>query len=335
MKATYELKKFRDSNEKDISKALFLYTQNIEPKLRTDTREILYWLDNYRLSFEDKLFLLGFYKNDLLIGFSQAVYFIEEKVLFVDYIVIDENHRRNNTFYEFVNQIQEYVIAKCPEFDYILGEVGYFKEDNEPAENTRNMIRLLKMNGFKVIKAAYYQPMLGNQNLESEVQSILMLYSNSDVNRIKGETFKAFLKLIYYKHYKRWYDHFFNKDDRKQYAHRLNELFKMVTKRIDSGHFIELNGYSTILPHREATSFPTTRKRIIQMFAVVLLFALFLVVFGVIHIWGKEKLGLDSAGQTTTLIAALFSVFLVVVIYENKSHSISSVLEKVFNKLIK
>jgi hypothetical protein len=33
--------------------------------------------------------------------------------------------------------------------------VGYYKENNVPTEITRNLIRLLKMSGFGVIKMTY------------------------------------------------------------------------------------------------------------------------------------------------------------------------------------
>jgi hypothetical protein len=158
MKSTYEIKIFKSSNEQDLIKALNLYSQNIEPALRTDSREIMYWVDRYNKKFEDSFYILGFYLNDVLIGFSELAYFIKEKTLIVDYLVIDKKFRKNNTFYEFIQKIEEFLNSKNFIIDYIVAEVGFYNEKLEPPEKSKHMIRLLKMAGFSVAKCSYYTP---------------------------------------------------------------------------------------------------------------------------------------------------------------------------------
>ena len=99
MSATYELRRIKNSKDSVLTKALGIYSQNIDPLLRTDTREIIYWLDNYNNSYRDKFFLLGLHLNGQLIGYAQIAYFTEEKIVFIDYIVIEQGRRGNNTFW--------------------------------------------------------------------------------------------------------------------------------------------------------------------------------------------------------------------------------------------
>lgn len=179
MKATYELRQIKDSRDKDLTRALSIYSQNIESIQRTDVREIIYWLDNYNYKFKDRFFILGFYLNNEIIGYSQFVYFEDEKIIAIDYIVIEEIKRRNNTFYQFLEEIRNFLNQENIHFDYLVAEVGYFDETKSPTEKSRSLIRLLKMSGFGVVKAKYFQPMLGKNNFESELMCILMVFCPS------------------------------------------------------------------------------------------------------------------------------------------------------------
>ncbi len=61
MKRTYEIKRYRTANSPDFVKALKLYSDNIEAEYRTDTNEIIYWVDKFHKRFGDSFFVLGLY----------------------------------------------------------------------------------------------------------------------------------------------------------------------------------------------------------------------------------------------------------------------------------
>jgi hypothetical protein len=132
MKSTYELKRFKSSSAPDFAKALKLYSENIEPEYRTDTSEILFWTDNFEKQFGDSFLILGLYLNDVLIGFSEVAVFKEEKLVEVDYIVIDPRYRKNNAFYQFLDQITSFLADENYVFDYVICEVGCYFENREP-----------------------------------------------------------------------------------------------------------------------------------------------------------------------------------------------------------
>src|SRR5437868_7979044 len=151
MQSVYELRRIKSSADKSLGRALNIYSQNIDPLIRTDTREIIYWLDNYNKQFKDQFYLVALYLNDLIIGYAQFAYFKEEKIVFIDYLAIEKNSRKNNTFYEFIEKIKEFFIDEEIEYNFIVTEVGYFRQTKEPTEVARNLIRLLKMTSFGVI----------------------------------------------------------------------------------------------------------------------------------------------------------------------------------------
>lgn len=329
MKAIYELKRIKDSTDSNLTRALSIYSKNIEPILRTDTREIMYWLDNYGKHYKDKFYLLGLYLNNKLIGYAQLVYFENECILFVDYIVIDKDFRRNNTFYQFIEEIKNFLIDEEVVYDYILGEVGYFNDKKIPTESTRNLIRLLKMSGFGVIKTNYYQPMLGKNNYESELMSVLMIYTPNDLKKIKKDTFQLMINTIYFKHYKRWYDKFLNEFEQANYVLGLNKLMTLMNESIKRKDFIEINGYSHIYNSEPLPKESKFASKLLNITGLLVLFSIVATLIGIGVIKLKNIYHIDSTGLVFICISSIaLLMFLFHVFYKNKNQPISWIIEK-------
>lgn len=328
MGAVYELKRFKNSESKDLNDALIIYSQNIEASLRTDTREILHWIDYYPTSFDDKFIVLGFYLNKKIIGYAQFAYFIEERLIFVDYVVIGAEFRGNNTFYQFVDEIKEFFKAENLQFDFILAEVGGF-EGNEPGIQTKYLIRLLKLSGFGVLKTTYFHPRLGLNKYESEFQSVLMVFNSGEQKKIKKETFLLFLETIYFKHYQRWYDAFFPEKEKAAYSESLIKLLNKSKEILRKKDFIDINGYQNLFYYHNTPPSGNTGIKIAKLLAIIFLFVLFSVCFGLLHLFLKNKVGIETSAQAYIGIAAGFILVLVLMIRkESKSESITSIIQK-------
>lgn len=329
----YELRRFKSSDDNDLTKALSLYAKNIDSLIRTDSREILYWLDNYSKRYPDKFCLLGLYLNNVLIGFSELVYFVEEKIVFVDYIVIDSNHRRNNTFYEFIENIKGFLDEECLNYDNIICEVGYYEHGKEFSGPGRNLIRLLKMSGFGVIKNDYIQPMLGKTNFESELKCVLMIFPINDLGRIKRETFMMILDTIYFKHYKRWYDAFFSEMEQASYVQRLFKIKDEIQIPLKKKEYIEINGYSHLFP---VNSSKTTTKKYTQLakfVGTIILLAAFAGILGTVHYYVKKFFQIDLEAQAYIIVASAVIVFAMMsFLFDEKKNSFYGLLEKLIDK---
>jgi len=267
----YNLKKINSSKHKDIAKLMKLYSCNIAPSARTDTREILYWLDN---STDDYFQIFAFYLNELLIGYCQVAYFPVNKLLFIDYIVIDE-HYRGRAYFEFVYSIKDYFEEKNIEINYYLAEVPHYSTDETPSHNSITMIRLLKQSGFKVVKAGYFQPELG-KNKESCMKTTLLIYSqDQSFSRIKKETFEDIVKTIYYDHYFKWYNMFLQGEDLQNYRKQLDHLYSDVIKKVVKKKHIELNGYNHLIEGK------TTPPEVIKEATIVNIATFFIAVISI------------------------------------------------------
>ena len=332
MKSVYELKYFKNSTEPELIKALSLYSQNIEPALRTDSKEIMFWIDRYNKKFEDSFFILGLYLNSVLIGFAELAYFIKEKIIIIDYLVIDKQFRKNNTFYEFAQKIEDFINDRDIVFNYAVVEVGFYNEKLEPPEKSKHMIRLLKMSGFSVAKCEYYTPKLGLYNYESEMKSILMVYSRDGTKKIKVETFMQIVYAIYFKYNQRWYDAFLNDDEKFEYQKGLNKLITKVEKGITNKEFIELNGYGNILtPHGEKKDV-FERHKFLKFLTGIFLIVLSFVIVISIYLFLKNKLGIEASALSSLLYATLLVlIFLSAILFERKSNLFSKIIEKIFD----
>lgn len=336
MKSIFEMKRFLKSDQKDFIEALNIYSNNIEPNLRTDTREIIYWTDMYAKIFDDKFLTFGLFHNKRIIGFAQLAYFINEKIIFFDYLVIDKEYRKHNTFYQFIEDLREYLNIENMSFDYILAEVGAFQEDMQPSLSARNIIRLLKFIGFKVIKSNYYHPRLGILNYESELKSVLMMYTSADLKSIKKETFNLFIDTIYFKHYVRWYDAFLSEPEKQNYRNGVINLKTKLNKELTEKKTVEINGYhNAVESSTKNINTDIQPSKVAKIIASIVLLILFSIIFGIIHLYLKYKLGIDTTAQTYILIVSSIAViFVISLLLEGRTKPISIIIQKIIGKLL-
>jgi hypothetical protein len=335
MKSVYELKKFRNSKHPDLIDALKLYTDNTEPAYRTDTKEIMHCLDNWNKDFEDPFFVIAFYYNNVLIGFSELAYFLQEKFVIVDYLVIDKDFRGMHTLSQFLNDIKNFLREENVEYNYIVAEVGCYSDTPEPPESSKFLIRLLKMWHFGVIKCNYYVPRVGIYDYESEMRAIMMIYTLNESKQIKKETFFQIVNAIYFKYYQRWHNLFVDEKEKKQYDKEIKELLNKMEDQLSRKKFIEINGLSNLFPITMAAEESKLKnKKVIKVLTVVLLFIIFFGLVGATYLVLKAKFKEFDASALAVVfsITVFITLFIGAWIFDNKSNFFSRVVEKLFDK---
>ncbi len=327
----YKLRRFDNSKDIEFISGLNIYSKNIESSIRTNSSEIIYWLDNYNNEFPDSFFVFGFYRNKTIIGFSQSVYFKDEGLLVVDYMVIEKQFRGTNTFYEFVNQIRLYFINY--ELNFVVTEVVYNNDDIEPSEKSKNLIRLLKIAHFKVAKGPYFQPMLGVNNFESEMRAVLMIYYTGEHNKIKKETFLMIVNTIYYKHYLRWYDHFLTEHNKATYINGLSHLCDKLHDEIKNKSFIELNGHHNLPSEPVPIAKKPLNKFLIGLIVLVLFVSLFSGLL-LLYIFLKSQLNVELDVQIAILVATTVCCLIFLAYINRKEDNFfGKMLEKIIDKI--
>ncbi len=243
---SYELKRFKRSRDPEFLAALLLYTRNTSANIRTDSNEIAYWLTNFRKKYRDDFYVFGFYRNKELVGYAEAAYFYEEKLYALDYIVIDAANRGNNVFYEFVDHLRRYFESEHPDFRYAVAEVPYGSGHEHPTKESQLAVRLLKLQGFKVIRAPYHHPRLMLNDFESEMRSDLLVFASSELERMGRETYLAIVHALYYKYYLRWKT--VRPGTEAEYKKHLDHLFDRIRSGLSDKKNVIVNGHNLILP---------------------------------------------------------------------------------------
>jgi len=300
IESSYMLKRFTSSSDLDFVSALLLYVRNTAANIRTDTNEITHWLDTFSAKFNDEFYVFGFYHNHQLVGYAEAAYFRQERLFALDYLVVDATARRSGVFNEFVDSLRFYLEDAHPEYRYGLAEVAYGSDESQPSQESALKIRLLKMQGFRVIKAPYYQPRLMHDDAESEIRAELLIYSSTPLERIKTETYLGIVQTIYYKYYLRWKS--VVPDSGEEYKKHLDRLFAKIQASVAKRQSITVNGHRAILT-------PTTKKPVVTVHKLVGFSAQALIV---IVLLTASMLGLRFAFNITgTLFVTIYGLALI------------------------
>ncbi len=309
--------------------ALDVYLRNTNSTVRTPTNEILYWAglynDNFRAE-KNELMMFAFCKNKTVIGYAQMVYFSKERLLVIDHVAIDEHFRHGlGTFFEFIDQMKQYISTKKLEIDNVVTEIGYHSDDEEPHQESRTLIRLLKFVGFSVAKARYSQPLLGMNNHESQIRAVLMFLRQDPAKTIKHETYMEVVFTIYYKHYMRWYAPFPETNIQKYQAH-LDHLYHEIETSM-TGKPVVLNGMVGFAEEgiRLSNLHTTKRGRKGPFIVVLLLMTTMSMMFVLAHY-------LNFSGNDAAMLVGT-SIILVIVILTFFTDRPVMILERLLQKL--
>jgi hypothetical protein len=229
----YKIKVFTSTKAKYWDEIIDIYSQNVKPNIRTSTNEIEHWIENYEKINKDTFRVIGLFANDEPIGYCQYAYFEEEQLVFIDYIVIPNGSLP--IIIAFKDLLRKYFYSEHRNIKYLIGEVAChlnYAEGIIPFES-KKMLRLFELLGFAEIKAHYFSPMLGHGNIESKMWAILIIsITGTEYDLHKPQLSKSkyleIIKVIYYKHYGRWYKAFLSDIEMMQYNIHLDDLFAQI-----------------------------------------------------------------------------------------------------------
>jgi len=213
------LKQIITSYDEDLFRGIDSLNKYIPHNLCIDSRELVHWIDNYNIKFNDQMYCFVIKKNyEEVIGWLQFTHF-KDKFVFLDYLIVDQEYRTK----EIMTQIYKLVNQKIDETgcNSIVLECG-----NEMPQHDA-IVRLYEMFGFKKFDFEYKEPKvdiyLDNQLMSwGELPSTLM-YRNLIV--VDSEDV---LKTIYFDHYMRWYSLY--QLDMSKYDDFLADLINKVLK---------------------------------------------------------------------------------------------------------
>jgi len=309
-KISYKLKRFMSSSDSSYIDALRIYTSCISREGKTSTNEITYWLDHAnKKSDTTELMFFGLFSNDVIIGYAEIAYVRNERLIIMDYMIVDNKYMSTSSFSTFFILLLEYFVKNDIDYDYIVTEILVKFDD---IETKVDIIRLFENENFKVINALYIQPCLETSNLESNKEALLMIYQrNCSKTSIKKETFFRIINSIYFDHYYTWDAPFFpNEKERNDNYNKLKLDFEKIKssicQEISSNEEIKLNGYKNKLI-RNNTFPPVSNTKVIRSALIFTFIAVVLIMLILFFLKEFEIELVTVAAVTITILFILFS----------------------------
>jgi hypothetical protein len=254
VRAVYELRRFSRTTDPDFQSALRLYVRLIPGPARTQSNEIVYWLENYQQFKPDEFCVCGFYSNDAIIGYAQFAYFHAERIIAFDYLLLHEAHRGHGEYFQFVKLLKEWIDEQHWELDYVTAEVS---ADCDVANDRVRLVDLFQQVGFAVVNCLYHQPHLGLNNPQSDIKVHFLVRPSAKMLTMPAPVFVKIVETIYFKHYQRWYRPFL--DAPFEYDKLLRQRFAELTADAEHRKVVELDGIKS--PVTAAPTPPAARSR--------------------------------------------------------------------------
>ena len=322
----YELRRITSTKTDKYVNAMKLYTQNIDFFQKTNTNEIGYWVNNTHKFKDGELLFLALISNDILIGYAELSYMKRNRIVIIDYLLIDNKYKSNSAFYTFFGLIIEYLSKNEIDYDFITKEI-FCKYDN--VNLYKSEISIYELENFKVANCLYIQPQLELSNAESEKEALLMIYQKATTaSQLKKETYLYIVKTIY-EYYQIW-DEPFIKYEKNIYYEKYNGYMDSIIETIKDEHYIVMNGYPNT--HTYASSdkgIPQKGNKSIRN-AIVYTSIVTVIVIGIL--FAVKELNVELTSVAVVSIAVLFIILSFVALSDSKGAKIIKNLP-VFSKL--
>ena len=232
----YVLRRIRSSTRQaaDLAKGLIIY-HSYTPRLEaTNTNEIQYWCDKYTEQLEDEFYLFVLDLNGEIVGFAQAVLFVAEQFVALDYMTLRDQNRSAATFLTFYELIRSYCEAEGAQFNYFIAELlqeteGVFTVSSEFWRS------IMALERFRVIDAPFRQLQLGRTKFETNVPSRIIIDVGSDVRTLPRDSYVMIIRALVLRHYLRWYVPFLGAEEYASYETAANELLKRICNEVRAG----------------------------------------------------------------------------------------------------
>jgi hypothetical protein len=226
----YIVRSFRSTKDRDFQKALQIYDAHTHPQVKTDSREITYWLDNNQARKDGTFYVCGLYIGADLVGYAQFIHLPSTRLIHFDYFIIDPARRTAGAFYTFADQMRIFFETEGFEWDFASAEVAKLDVVNGVSLYAERLVRLFRQAGFSEILADYDQPLLGIEHPDTAVVARLLVLPRVEMTTISKARYLELVAAIYRKHYGAWYSIY--PETSPEYDQMLETLLATAAKRL-------------------------------------------------------------------------------------------------------
>lgn len=323
----YKLVHLTDTTSVHYHQALKVYSQTISYDQKTNTSEITYWI-NHIDDFPDCVPLFfALTLNNKVIGYAELAYIICNRILAIDYIILDNQYKSSSAFFAFYSLIIHYIDSLEYDYDFITKEILCEYTQTKMHEVD---IKKYELENFKVANCLYMHPQLEVGNIESRKEALLMIYQKDVLNiNLKKETYLAIVDAIYFKYYEVWDKPFWNSTDEEMQNHMSLVRNKAIIEENINADSILLNGYPiTVSSNRSLIPENQPQKSINRS----LFYVSCVLAFTFITLFFAKELSVEITSIAVVAIAIVFVVLVFVALSDSKAAKIIEQLP-VFSKI--
>lgn len=307
--AQYDLIRFKSSSDEGFIEALRIYQQSIPHEQKTNSSEIVYWIDHSSDFKCGELFFFGLRLNGLIVGYAELAYIKKSRAILIDYITLDTIYKTNSGFYTFYALIINYINDLSIDYDFITKEI--LCRHNE-IHIQKEDVNLYELENFKVINSLYIQPQLESNNIESKKDALVMIYMRAiSCLSIQKEAYMNIISIIY-DYYYIW-DYPFSSDDERFQIKTNSTLYKKIILDSIEDNMIKLNGYpfkyssngsGIIVPIKKNSNF------VFALISVLIIVAIIMGILFVLKILDYEPRVMVFTGGLVVMIFLLLLIIL-------------------------
>jgi hypothetical protein len=236
----YVVRSFRSSKDRDFQKSLQIYDAYTHPQVKTDSREITYWLDNNQSRKEGTFYVCGLYIGAELVGYVQFIHFAITRLIHFDYFIIDPARRTAGAFYTFAEQMRMFFETEKLEWDFVSAEVAQLDIVKGVSQYAQRLVRVFRQVGFSEVIVDYDQPLLGIEHPDTAIKARLLVLPRVEMATLSKVRYLELVSAIYRKHYGTWYSIF--PETSAEYELMLDSLLATAAKQLKDKKELELRG---------------------------------------------------------------------------------------------
>ncbi len=236
----YEIKEITSTKDPDYLPAIKIYIDVTPADVRTDTNEIAKAIDDPLAENGRKMFFFSLHYQRKIVGFAQFAFLPKMKIIFMDYMAIADEYKKNSIFYPFFSMLMLYFNDTGLDYSYFITEIGAQNNDKYVDHDSAFLRKVLAMENFSIIDSPYFQPCLGNNKIESNIDAHLYLKTSAPLNKLSKELFLKLLREILYEHYDSWYKIMLSNSEYKEYHQYIVNEYERIESAITLNDKIEL-----------------------------------------------------------------------------------------------
>ncbi|MEI9991690.1 MAG: hypothetical protein WDM86_16805 [Rhizomicrobium sp.] len=232
-KSVHELRIFDRTapGRRDLNDALAIFARNTSPLIRTQINQIQEKFENPE-SPTGRFYYAGFFSNDRIVGFNMFAYYPKSRVIIVDHMALEPEHRRHGSFYIFA------ISPSTMDFGQFARRLlrrdrGRRRSRVDHGDITGSLlVRLLRQVGFGRVHVKYYLPSNEPKIYQKKFEAALMLRGLNRVPQIRTEDLLDIVKVILFEHDLAWYRDYFG-DFLPSYEAHLSEILTDIQRQVE------------------------------------------------------------------------------------------------------